>query len=326
MKKVYLLLILGILAAGLVGCGMGSGGSGLRQESYRLPGTQGFSTPQAEVTIVAEKVPYPDGGRLSVSSQPKGAKISLNGSDTSQVTPQVFESVETGKTSVSLQIPGYREWRGTVTIEKGKTTKVSVKLRKLTPGALKVIVSWQGRRGPGVVVKLDPSSETKTTNRDGICIFKQLDPGTYSVTAGKIISGESYAGVVVKIRVSSAKTVTTKISLDPGPVFFITSVEIEELVVDGTAHPATAQMAIKANALAQAKIRLKGIGSGKCSGYLELDGKRWEPFSVQVTDGMAQLVTPNLPTDQETTQHTLQAKVLRPTTVESPALTYSIIE
>lgn len=227
MKKVYLLSIMGMLAAGLVGCGMGGGGSGLLRESSQLPGTQGSSSrgPQAKVTRVAEKAPSPDSGQLSISSQPKGAKVSLNGSDTDQVTPQVFQSLQVGEISVSLEAPGYHEWRESVTIEEGRTTKVTVKLSKLSPGALKVIVRREGRREPGAVVKLAPSDQEKKTDRDGICIFKRLIPGVYSVAVCKMVSGESCAGTATKIQVSSGKMVKAKISLAPEPAPSETSQE-----------------------------------------------------------------------------------------------------
>ncbi|HSA59528.1 MAG TPA: serine/threonine-protein kinase [bacterium] len=70
-------------------------------------------------------------GRLSVTSDPSGAKVFLNGENTGRTTPTTLEELMPGKrVNVALIQKGYEDWRRTVTVEGDRTVPVYAALKK----------------------------------------------------------------------------------------------------------------------------------------------------------------------------------------------------
>jgi len=70
-------------------------------------------------------------GKLSVTSDPPGAKIYLNGENTKLTTPATLENLTPGKrVTVSLFQKGYEDWKRTVSVESERTVPVSATLKK----------------------------------------------------------------------------------------------------------------------------------------------------------------------------------------------------
>jgi hypothetical protein len=70
-------------------------------------------------------------GRLSVTSDPPGAKIYLNGENTGRTTPTTLDGLSPGKrVNLALFQKGYEDWRRTVTVEGDKTVPVYASLKK----------------------------------------------------------------------------------------------------------------------------------------------------------------------------------------------------
>jgi hypothetical protein len=97
MHKLYLIFVL-LLAIALAGCGGGAAITG-----------------------------------VNVISIPSGASITLDGSNTGQVTPHTFTGVTPGLHTVLLHHSGYDDWQDTVTVTNGSIATVNALLSETPP-------------------------------------------------------------------------------------------------------------------------------------------------------------------------------------------------
>jgi hypothetical protein len=91
-------------------------------------------TPVAPPTAPVTPPPTPPAvlsGRLSVTSDPSGARVFVNGENTGRTTPTTVENLSPGKrVNVAVMHKGYEDWRRTVTVEGDKTVPVYASLKK----------------------------------------------------------------------------------------------------------------------------------------------------------------------------------------------------
>ena len=70
-------------------------------------------------------------GKVSVNSEPSGAKILINGSSSGRMTPATLDQFDSGKrVTIALSKKGYEDWSRTVTVEGNKTTPLYASLKK----------------------------------------------------------------------------------------------------------------------------------------------------------------------------------------------------
>jgi len=72
----------------------------------------------------------PDTGSINVTSNPKGAKIYLDGRDTNQKTNSTLTNVSAGSHNVKLVLGGYKIWTRTVSVSKNQTASLNANLQK----------------------------------------------------------------------------------------------------------------------------------------------------------------------------------------------------
>lgn len=70
-------------------------------------------------------------GGLSVSTDPAGASITIDGQPTNQIAPFTLTGLKQGTHDVLLELDGYLPWSGEVTISQGQTSRLSIALTKL---------------------------------------------------------------------------------------------------------------------------------------------------------------------------------------------------
>ena len=70
-------------------------------------------------------------GGLSISTDPAGASITIDGQATGQVAPFTFTKLKEGTHDIYLELPGYLPWSGDVTLASGETGRLSIVLTKL---------------------------------------------------------------------------------------------------------------------------------------------------------------------------------------------------
>lgn len=115
-------------------------------------------------------------GRISVSSEPDGAYIYLDGADTGKKTPYTLKNVGTGIHEVYVTLPGYvTPDAKTVTVKNQKTSAVAfslVRMPEISQGNISVTSSPAGTR-----VYLDDADTGKETP----CTIEDLDAGIHEV-------------------------------------------------------------------------------------------------------------------------------------------------
>jgi hypothetical protein len=72
--------------------------------------------------------PGPQYGDISVTSEPKGAKVYLDGNDTGKTTDCTLTNVSVGTHSIKLEIANYGKWEGSVEVRANQTTNVTAVL------------------------------------------------------------------------------------------------------------------------------------------------------------------------------------------------------
>lgn len=88
-------------------------------------------------------------GAFEISSVPAGARVYIDGVDAQKVTPATITNLTAGEHTYRLTLPGYSDASAKFMIEAGKTTLVSVTLKKTTSaGALLAVVAI----GAGIAV------------------------------------------------------------------------------------------------------------------------------------------------------------------------------
>lgn len=136
-------------------------------------------------------------GNISVTSDPPGARVFLDGKDTGLKTPAVLERVSVGRHEITVELAGYKSQTRAVTVSRSSTVTVSFSLTQdappVDPTAARVsgYVSENngGRRLPGATVtayEAVTGVAVASTVTDPHGAYELYIPaGTYDIIAGK---------------------------------------------------------------------------------------------------------------------------------------------
>lgn len=145
----------------------------------------------------------PSFGRVSVESDPPGAKIFLDGRDTGRTTPATLDNVAAGAHQIRLELEGYQSVTRSVNVPRNQTVTVSVTLEPAEgpggpeepepDGPVRVFGYVQASRGgrlvPEVTVKAveaDTGAVVASTVTDAGGAYTLFIPaGTYDIIAEK---------------------------------------------------------------------------------------------------------------------------------------------
>ena len=152
----------------------------------------------------------PSTGDISVTSQPAGAAIYLDGNYQGQTySGQDFDilAVTPGQHTISLSLSGYQDYSGTVMVSRGQTSQVSVTLTPSTqPGA-----------GGNIVISSDPSGADAYLDNQykGITplTLTSVSPGSHTVT----LKVNGYADSTVTVSVSAGQTTPVTVTMTAVP-------------------------------------------------------------------------------------------------------------
>lgn len=173
-------------------------------------------------------IPVP--GSVQFVSIPVGAKIFIDGTDTTQVTPITMTNISPGVHNFVLKLSGYNDLSGTVTVQGGSTVSVYVTMTVATPttGSLNIT----SHPVMGAEVYIDNVDKQLTTS--GLTRITEIPPGshTYKLT----LSG--YKDATGNFGVNVGQTTFLDVELIPLPT--IGSVEVTStpsgarVYIDGT--------------------------------------------------------------------------------------------
>ncbi len=70
-------------------------------------------------------------GELTISTDPAGASITIDGKTTGKTTPSTLSDLPEGTHEIYLELPGYLPWSGESSVNKGETSQLTIALTKL---------------------------------------------------------------------------------------------------------------------------------------------------------------------------------------------------
>jgi hypothetical protein len=159
-------------------------------------------------------VPVP--GSIQFVSIPVGARVYIDGTDTSQVTPITISNISSGVHNFTLKLSGYNDLSGTTTVQSGSVVSVYVTMTVSTPTTGSLNITSHPVMGAKIFIdnrdtELTTSASTRIT---------EIPPGnhTYKLT----LSG--YKDATGPFLINAGSTTFLDIELTPLPT--VGSVEI----------------------------------------------------------------------------------------------------
>jgi PKD repeat protein len=226
-------------------------------------------TAQLYASLVPIQPPVPTKGNISVSSNPAGASVYLDGVFTGQATNTLLLNIDPGSHAVMLTLPGYQNVTTQVMVTAGQTAQVFVSFIPVPPSTGNISVSSDPT---GAAIYLDGSSTGFVTN----ALLTGINPGSHTVR----LSLAGYQDVSTQITVTAGQTVLVFVSLAPNPTTGIIQV---------SSGPTGAMIFLDGNNTGQVtNAALNGIVPGIHSVALVLNG--YQNFSTQVTVAAGQTV------------------------------------
>jgi sugar lactone lactonase YvrE/preprotein translocase subunit SecG len=132
-------------------------------------------------------------GNISISSDPKGTKVYLDGSDTGKVTDCTLSNVTVGTHQLKLVLENYGQWDGSVEVKANQTTNVSATLAGFK---YEFVTKW-GRQGAAngefyspFGVDVDTSGNVYVTDTQNARIQKFDSIGNFLAKWGSYGSGD----------------------------------------------------------------------------------------------------------------------------------------
>ncbi|MCX7968161.1 MAG: carboxypeptidase regulatory-like domain-containing protein [Armatimonadetes bacterium] len=166
-------------------------------------------------------------GFLVISSEPQGAKIFLNGTDTGRTTPATL-TVSPSSHAIKVELTGFLPGYETVFVPSGEQVEVHIPLQPQNKGVVSgVVYDRFGVTPAHALLKLQTrQGEIVATTRSsayGLFQFPPVPPGTYIVTAEITFEGNLEVGQLENVAVEAGKR--TFVSLVVFPENLVGTVE-----------------------------------------------------------------------------------------------------
>lgn len=270
----------------------------------------GYNDISRTVTVLSGRTVYvsetldvqKDKGSISVSSNPSGASIYLDGSPKGK-TPKDITDVSIGSHYIELKLDGYKSWSDTIDMLTGSTSYVSVTLTLTTPAptldtsppsiSLSTHIvdfnkNGQLEEGEKLVITFGANDESGVKSIkvlvDGNLIDLRNRQGTYLVTTDSISMGDH--SIVVEAIDSKGNKISEKMNitaarLGPSVYFPKSRYEVEEgddfkvvlSAVNPIGNPKMEVLLIikpPSNGVSTYDSDCKGL-SGQCTGKFEIE-------------------------------------------------------
>jgi DNA-binding beta-propeller fold protein YncE len=132
-------------------------------------------------------------GNISITSEPEGAKVYLDGQDTGKRTNTTLTNIKVGTHQLKLELELYGKWEGNVEVKKNYTTIVQA---KLAPFKYEFVTKW-GSYGSGDYqfyypfgVAVDSSGNVYVADTGNKRIMKFNSNGSFLTKWGSVGSGD----------------------------------------------------------------------------------------------------------------------------------------
>jgi predicted Ser/Thr protein kinase len=151
-------------------------------------------------------------GQLLVSSNPAGAKVTIDGrSDPAWVTPSTIPEISAGTHNVVISKDGYDNFQQSVTIEAGKTNSVGGNLSspsgeidvETTPSGVEVLIDGKSYGPSPVRATVAAGDHTYTVKRPGAEPYQS----TFTMRSGAIITKKLTLGTTAVTGIVEVRTI-----------------------------------------------------------------------------------------------------------------------
>jgi hypothetical protein len=202
----------------------------------------------SEGTVIVKATLQPKSnpeGLLVVTSEPSGARVILDGTDTGKVTPTTI-SVTPSCHAIKVELDGFLPGYETVFVPSGEQVEVHIPLQPKNTGVISgVVYDRFGDTPSGASLELKtPQGEVIERTRStsfGLFRFRPVPPGNYTVAAEIEVEGGREVGQVENVVVKSGER--TFVSLVVFPADLVGSIEGVVKEPDGKPIP-NAQVAV----------------------------------------------------------------------------------
>ena len=202
----------------------------------------------SEGTVIVKATLQPKSnpeGLLVVTSEPSGARVILDGTDTGKVTPTTI-SVTPSCHAIKVELDGFLPGYETVFVPSGEQVEVHIPLQPKNTGVISgVVYDRFGSAPSGASLELKtPQGEVIERTRStsfGLFRFRPVPPGNYTVAAEIEVEGGREVGQVENVVVKSGER--TFVSLVVFPADLVGSIEGVVKEPDGKPIP-NAQVAV----------------------------------------------------------------------------------
>jgi len=230
-------------------------------------------------TINAVLTPTISSGTLSVSSNPSGAAVYVDGLYRG-VTSTTVGNLAAGQHSVRLSKAGYQDWTGTVSISAGATTYLNPTL----------VVEQQPIYGTASITTIPPGASVYANGRyvgqtpsNGPLYFTQVVPGTYSI----LISKTGYQDYTANVQIQAGQNYDYRVTLTPVSNPTTGSIAI-------SSSPSGAEVYLNNVFKGLSPITLDSLAPGSYTVTLKLNGYQDWQAGAQVTAGQTTQLTATL--------------------------------
>ncbi len=258
------------------------------------PTTPIVTTPPIQ-TPTTPPIPTTTYGKLTITSDPSGARILLNGSNTGRVTPATLDRLEAGKrVTIGLQRKGYTDWSRTIGIETNKSTPLYAALKKEESEAP---IPIPPSTPPPVKEKPTPLEErTTSTGGTPATLSISSDPSGAEVYVNSEFKGNTPVRVANlspgTVRVSVSKDgymkTTTSVRLAPGEMKSLGTIKLGGMYgeISINSMPARANVIFDGESIgARTPVTIRRVPRDKTHSLrIRLDGYREWETSVNLSE------------------------------------------
>jgi hypothetical protein len=251
----------------------------------------------------------PDVGTLSITSNPSGADIYLDGTYWGY-TPMTIGNVVQGGHEVRLLCAGYQPWTQTASVAGGQTTQMTAVLIPMPAGTTGDIAVSSSPAGAAIY--LDGAYRGTTASGNPIDITG-IAPGTHTIT----LKQSGYSDYVTGVQVSAGRTTTVSATLTPVQGSGTTgSVSI-------SSSPSGADIYLDNQYLGITPLIQSGVAPGSHQVRLTLTGYQDWSNQIQVTTGQNTPVSAGM-AETPSPQKSGSLPVLLPSAFGLAAVLYSL--
>jgi hypothetical protein len=174
------------------------------RDGYQSWSGTGTVTAGSVTNVYAELTAQPTYGSIYITSSPAGANIYLDGTYEGQ-SPRTISGVDPGSHLVEVELAGYQEWSGRVTVVSNQQSQISVSLSSDPQPTTGTIIVYSNP--VGAYIYLDGEYQGQTY-ADGFVIIG-VAPGTHTAT----LKLDGYQDAVTSVNVNSGQRSTVSSNL-----------------------------------------------------------------------------------------------------------------